>query len=154
MLAREHWGVGVVDRRHYLTTSQKNRRAVPDAWLHLAVKETHCAIWGEVDRGSEEQEYIKQKVHTILDFARNDHMDEFGIPLLAIAFVTTKGTYRLDSLVRWTEQALTDAGYTNYADIFRFTTIDDDTDVVLDPEQLFFSPVWRQLFSKQPVALV
>ena len=81
-------------------------------------------------------------------------MDEFGIPLLAIAFVTTKGAYRLDSLVRWTEQALTDVGYTNYADIFHFTAIDEDADDVLDSKQLFFAPVWRQPLSEKRVALV
>ena len=147
-------GVVVVDRRHYLTTAQKNRRAVPDAWVHLVVNETHCAIWCEVDRGSEEQEYIKQKVLSILDFARHDHKAEFGVPLLAIAFVTTKGEARLANLVHWTEQTLTDAGYKDFADVFRFTTMTEDPDAGVDPRQLFFAPVWRQPFSSQPGALL
>lgn len=146
-------GVVVADRRHYLTTTQKNRRAVPDAWVHLVVNETHCSIWWEVDRGSEEQEYIKQKILSILDFARHDHLNEFGIPLLAIAFVTTKGEYRLANLVHWTEQVLIKAGYRDFADVFRFTAIAEDSDAVVDPRQLFFAPIWREPFGRGQVRL-
>ncbi len=143
-------GVVVVDRRHYATTQQKNRSVIPDAWVHLIVQDTHCAIWGEVDRGSEEQAYVTQKVLSILRFAINEHLKEFGIPILAVAFVTTKGASRLDKLVRIAETALMDIPEASF---FRFTAVAEEHEWGIDPQELFFKPVWRTPFSRQPVTL-
>ena len=147
-------GVVLVERRHYLTTPQKNRRVIPDAWLHLLVQNTECALWSELDLGSEEQDYLRRKISAILNYALFEHSIEFGVPLLAIAFITTRGGSRLEKLVRWTEQELTETRKTAYADVFRFTQIPATNDVGLDPHEFFYTKQWRQPFSVDCVSLL
>lgn len=152
-LSENTGGVEVLERRHYVTTLQKDRAVIPDAWIHVAREHVHAGLWCEVDRGSEEQSYVKHKVRAIFQFARTKHRGEFGIPLLAIAFVTTCGTQRLLHLVQWVEQVLVAEGYTGYALVFRLAAIDEHAEV-LDPAQLFFAPIWREPFAEQMVSLV
>jgi DNA-binding PadR family transcriptional regulator len=144
--------IQVAERRHYLTTKQKNRSAIPDAWVHLIEDgKHHFGLWCEVDRGTEEEAYIKQKVSTILVFAETSYEEEFEIPALLICFVTTRGKHRLGKLVQWTEKALEETGKIHYQEFFRFALIPEGS---LDPLWLLYEPIWCMPFHPNTVPLV
>jgi DNA-binding PadR family transcriptional regulator len=145
-------GIQLEERRHYLTTKQKNRMAIPDAWVHLIEDgKHHFGLWYEVDRGTEEEAFIRSKLAAILAFAEDSYEEEFGIPALLICFVTTSEKSRLGKLIQWTEKALEEAGKPQYREFFRFALIPQGS---VDPLRLFCEPIWYMPFDSTTVALV
>ena len=140
-LAENEPDIELFDRRHYLTTPQKNRTAIPDAWAHLVIQQTHLALWFEVDRGTEEREYIKRKTGAIVDFALRGYLEEFAVPLQSIAFITTASIARLDQLIRWVAEEIPE----NMTAYFHLSYLPSDS----DPLELLVSPAWRRVDGAQ-----
>jgi Replication-relaxation len=142
-LAENEPDIDLIERRHYLTTPQKNRMTIPDAWVHLSMEQTHLALWFEVDRGSEEQEYIRRKVSTIINFAMHGYLEEFAVPLRAIAFVTTASLSRLTRLMDW----IVDEIPQNLVSYFHFARMPETSENTME---LFTAPLWQSINGDEP----
>ncbi len=145
LLSRVRPDIYLFETKHELFLKRTMKgAAIPDAWLDFRVNEKEqVCFWLEIDRDTEEVKAISQKIHAMVRFAKNSYQQVFRTPSLTIVFATTGTTGRAKSLIKWTEQVLTDMNETREADLFRFGLIPQGE---LDPAWLFFEPMWKRPF--------
>ena len=140
-----------------LMVSVGDRRVgvVPDGFLdfRLQVRGTtyQTAVWLEVDNGTEDSKYIKQKIRVLYEVVTNKvYRDFFHTESMTLAFATTAGDKRRGLLRSWVEEELASLGARSLAEVFLFTCLSPAP----DPVALFLSPCWVMPYQKQPLALL
>jgi hypothetical protein len=128
-----------------------------DAWLKFerVAKQVFYPVILEIDRGMEHSRRFKQHVGSRLAFLRSQQYQEvFGVPAGGIlAYATTGQTpsyreTRRRAMCAWTREVLDEMGLTNWAHIFRFTSLVYE-DIYATP--LFTAPIWYRLDQAAPV---
>ena len=140
------------DMRHELYLKRTIKGAVvPDGWLDFRRgKEQSCFLL-EVDRGTEDIKVFKEKIRSLVHFSKTSYQEIFHTPSITIVFATTTNSLRLQNMLTWTKQTLSEMRETQEADLFRFAAIPEGE---LDPAWLFFEKVWYRPFSDKPLALL
>jgi len=139
--------IRLIEMKHELILKRTMKGdVVPDAWLDFRIhdKEQIC-LWLELDRQTQSLKKISQKIHSMVLFARNAYQQVFHTPSLTIVFATTGGSERLSSLIKWTEQELSQMREVHEGDLFRFASIPEGE---LDPQYVFFTPMWVRPFDR------
>ncbi len=137
-----------------VTTYQNEKVGViPDAWLdfHLRGK-LRVSIVLELDRGTVQQKAFMRKLRGLLAYSQGPYQEFWNSDALTIAFATTAGARRCEQMRRWCEAMLKEAHHEDEADIFLFTALNENE--VWSPQTLFLSLIWRQPFTKSPIALL
>jgi len=155
--AKEHPNYSLVDvRLCYELEGQIVKRGaetvVPDAWLHVerVADEKRFPILVEIDRGSEDQERLKNHVRGRLEFIRSGEYERvFGTPAVVIAYATTgrvpaHAASRRHTMAAWTMEVLRELEIENWAGIFRLTSALEYTRLYAEGQVLFTRPVWYQ----------
>src|SRR5437763_7213783 len=131
---------------------------IPDGWLdfRMAVpdrpKPRRRCIVVELDRGTTSIAPFKQKLRALYAYAISEEYQElYGTDLCMVAYATTAGRQRLQSMIEWCEQELEQQRLEHEANLYRFTALPDGE---LDPRQVFCSPVWYKPYQKEPVSLL
>lgn len=144
--------ISLCELRHELRMKRTMKSPViPDGWLDFRRHNEQICFWLEVDRGTEEAKVFRQKLRSLVAFAKSSYQAVFETPSLTIVFATTAGNVRLERMLKWTEQELTQMHETVESDLFRFAIIPEGE---LDPSWLFFEPFWCRLFRETPLALL
>lgn len=141
-------------RKPVYVSSDQGRRVpvIPDAWLDFRIQDSFQVCMAvEIDRGTEEQKRWREKVARLLLYADGPYQEAFGTRSLTFAVATTAGYWRLMELMAWTRAELEARREQSQADLFLFAHIEPDT---IDPERVFLSPIWRQPFNEEPIALL
>lgn len=154
---RQHAGQVTIEIKKSSSLVQIPMVVVPDAWLDFRFPHTTAPkrpVLLEIDRGTEMQKYFKRHVASRIAFVKpnGEYHRLFGTNFVTIAYATTAGHRRLQNMLTWTEEILTDLGKQNYADVFRFTSLPEQGEY--DEEQLFQASSWRQPFENRPVSLL
>ncbi len=76
----------------------------------------------------------------------------FGTNLVTVAYATTAGQQRLRNMIHWTEEVLEASGKRNYAEVFRFCSLEDRGEI--EEDTIFHAASWYRPFSRQPVSLL
>ncbi len=132
--------------------SGKNRLVAVDGFLDVRIRnEEQACVCLELDRGTEDAGFWKEKVAALLAFANGPYQQAFGTEAITIAVVATPGPHRRDMLVQWTEQELSRRHERHEADLFRFL---DGEPTARTPEELFLSPIWLRPFGTAALPLL
>ena len=135
-----------------LTVSLGNAEVgiVPDGFLdfrlHIHGTTYQTGVWVEVDRGTEDQGCIKQKVRALYTvLAREMYRDYLQTGSMVVAFATTAGAPRLKALRLWVEEELKALGATESNEFFFLAVLSPEP----DPQTLFLRPLWTMPFVEQ-----
>lgn len=140
LLSRVAPDVCLFDMRHELLLKRMIKGSViPDGWLDFRRGTEQTCFLLEVDRGTEDVKVFREKIRALVRFAKTHYQEVFHTPSITIVFATTAGSGRLQNILTWTRQTLTEIGETQEADLFRFGLIPEGE---LDPAWLFFEPFW------------
>ena len=146
----------------YVTDQAGRKRAViPDGFLDFEVhteRPYRAPLCLELDRGTERQAAVREKVRNLVAFSRGPYQEAFGRRSLTICVVASPGGERLKQLITWTRAELTALSVSPAeADIFRFGAFALDWHVPEPerptPAQLFLEPGWYRLADDKPVPL-
>jgi hypothetical protein len=123
---------------------------VPDGFLdfRLLIRETtyQTGVWIEVDRGTEDQPYVRRKVRALQTvLAQEMYKDYLQTSSMVVAFATTAGAPRLKALRCWIEEELKTLHATESNEFFLLTSLPPE----IDPRTLFLRPVWSMPFVSQ-----
>ena len=118
---------------------QEKLTVIADGWLDIRFRlRNHTyqtAIWLEVDRGTEEQPQFRRRVRGLYAvIASKVCQQQFGAASPVIAFLTTAGNTRCNTMRAWVEQELTALQKQDDAEAFLLGTLPQDA---VDPEALF-----------------
>jgi hypothetical protein len=108
----------------------------------------------ELDRGSETNiAAFKKKLRAYVYYAAEGgaYHQMFGTHAMTIAYATTAGETRRQTMQRWCEQELQEQHVEYAASLFRFTALPQDT---LNPRPLFLSDGWYKPYEGKPVPLL
>lgn len=134
-----------------LSGEAQRMSVVPDGWFQLSVKDAPPQSFAlELDRGTEEQKLWRRKVAKIKAWAEGPYEDAFDTDNVTIAVVTPTPRRR-DTLRHWTVLELANRGWTDYEEIFLFTSADP---VLTSPRALFFDRLWYLPTGEPPVSLL
>ncbi len=151
--------------------SKRMKFVVPDAGLVFrkdqgeGKKSLQFAMLLEHDRGTEGQKTIKDKVRGLVAAVLSGAVKEyFGVQIENICFMTSAGSERMETLRKWTMDALTTLRVKpEIRDLFVFAywpyAVDERTNKImlheLNYEEVFFQPVWRMALKEEaPIALI
>jgi hypothetical protein len=113
---------------------------IPDAWMEFDLRDTTLAgIWLEVDMGTEQEQFFKEKIAKIVQFAETDYEHIFGTVPLTVAIATLAGEKRLMTILTWVEEVLLQTYTTAKADLFLLTQLSPGEH---DPRVLFLENSW------------
>jgi Replication-relaxation len=134
-----------------LAAEERTEPVIPDAWFQLRVADgLPVSIALELDRGTEEQKYWRQKVAALTAWAEGPYRDVYETDNLTIAIVCpTEG--RRDQLRGWTGRELARRQLHRLGDIFLFTAL---SPVTTTPFDFFFAAHWFNPDEKPPVAIL
>ena len=131
---------------------------IPDGWLdfRMAVvdrpKPRRRCIVLELDRGTTSIAPFKAKLRALYYYAISEEYQElFGTDLCMVAYATTAGTLRLQSMIEWCEQELEQQRLEHEANLYRFACLPDGD---IDPKRLFCEPVFYKPFEQETVSLL
>ena len=124
---------------------------VPDGWLDFRRGKEQTCFLLEVDRGTEDVKVFKEKIRSLVRFSKTAYQEVFQTPSITIVFATTTNSLRLQNILTWTNQTLSEMYETQEADLFRFAAIPEGE---LDPAWLFFEPVWTVPLGDTPLPLL
>ncbi len=116
---------------------------VADALIHLSRKDQDLVIWVEVDRGTEMQKRVREKIRAILWVLKSEYAALFGPLPVVVAFATSAGKRRLTTLLEWTSQELLSTYDQDQGDWFRFAEMPEGD---INPAHFFLQPIWRVPF--------
>jgi len=133
---------------------------VPDGWLDFRLnlattkKQLRKCLALELDRGT--GTYVpkvkkKFRAYVHYSFAGGGYSRTFGTNKLTIAYATTAGQNRVQTLKRWCEEALHEQGLEQEASLFRFALLPPGE---IDAKHLFLAPIWYKPFEKHPMPLL
>jgi hypothetical protein len=128
----------------------------PDGWTDFRINGEQHPIWWEVDRDTEHIRDWMHKIAGIVEYyAKGLYQERFGTDLLTVAVVSVPRTGRkpidrMWQLVNWTEQVLEHQGKKDWADVFRFTSLNP---AQVPPDTFFSMHYWYRPFdiSSQPL---
>lgn len=144
--------VCLCEMRHELLLKRTMKGPViPDGWLDFRRSTEQICFWLEVDRGTEDVRIFKEKIRSLVRFAKTGYEEVFHTSSITIVFATTAGNLRLQNMLIWTQQTLSEMGETQEADLFRFGVIPEGE---LNPTWLFFEPFWTVPWSDTPLSLL
>jgi hypothetical protein len=142
-----------------VTVEGKTVPVIPDAWILLGRTRTRSQIpiFLEIDRGMEFQKRFKEHIRARIQFYYSGEYERmFGSESVRIYYATSgqapeyrerrRATMRL-----WTSQVLEELHLQDWADVFRFASLEFDK---LYDLTLFEKPVWYRPDSPTPVALL
>jgi hypothetical protein len=139
------------------TQSTQTIKVVPDAWLDFEFlkhgqHQTWVPVLLEIDRGSEQQKYFKRHVTSRLEFIKPNggYKRMFDTNAVTIAYATTGNARRLQTMLTWTEEVLSDLDRKKWASVFRFCSLSGE----LDPNVLFQDSSWYRPHETKPVPLL
>ena len=152
LLSRVAPDMSLVEMRHelYLKGTMKGS-VIPDGWLDFHRNNEQMCFLLEVDRGTEDIRIFKEKIRSLVTFAKTGYQEVFHTPSITIIFATTAGSSRCNSMLTWTQQTLSEMNELQEADLFRFGTIPEGE---LDPTWLFFEVFWTMPGSESPLPLM
>jgi hypothetical protein len=133
----------------------------PDAAAHLILtvdsKRYHYRIALEIDRGTEDQRTFREKIRALLAWKQATYPSQ----TLTIAVVAVCGdaqtqtpdarAKRSANLKAWTEAELKKLPDPDSAPVFRFIGINP---AEIEPNHLFFAPIWTSEFDSELVSLL
>ena len=144
--------ISLHDMRHELLLKRTIKGPViPDGWLDFRRDNEQTCFWLEVDRGTEDVKVFREKIHSLVKFSKTGYQEVFHTPSITIVFATTAGSVRLQNILTWTQQVLSEMQETHEGDLFRFAVIPEGE---LNPRWLFFEPLWTAPFSETPLSLL
>jgi hypothetical protein len=122
----------------------KPRMTAADGFVDLEAFDYRYKLWLELDRGTEEMEQWKDKVEVLVRYCQTQPLEE---PLTIMVVVSVqkelRPAHRLKLLRGWTEQQLEKMGLLEWADLFRFRTIEPD---IIPYGEFFTGPHWVRPF--------
>lgn len=152
LLSRVAPDICLCEMRHELLLKRTMKGSViPDGWLDFRRGNEQMCFWLEVDRGTEDVKVFREKIRSLVRFAKIQYQEVFHTPSITIVFATTAGNVRCNNMLTWTKQTLTDMHEPQEADLFRFGVIPEGD---LDPAWLFFEPFWTTPGGVSPLPLL
>ena len=138
-------------------TGEQSVEVVPDLWLDFHFthpKQPHAPVLVEIDRGSEGLKKFKEKIKALLAFISGPgYKNMFGVRPVTIAYVVTAGPdNRLETILKWTHEVLTEQHMTNFADTFRFCRLYPHWET--EYTRLFTAPHWYRPADKRSLPLL
>lgn len=133
---------------------------VPDAWLSFSLrlanttKKREKNVVLELDRGSETNvSEFKKKFRAYVHYAAEGgaYSQMFGTNNVTIAYATTAGEKRQETMRLWCEQELREQGVEYAASLFRFTALPQGT---LNARAIFLAEGWYKPYESKPVPLL
>src|SRR5579859_3348054 len=119
---------------------------IPDSWIVFSVNETtSVGIWLEMDMGTEQEAFFRNKVSAIVDFFYTDYEQTFGNRPLLVAVATTAGEKRCQMLLTWIERELAARYEQDRRDLLRVAALQPGK---LDPRAVFLANVWYVPFKE------
>ena len=89
LLPRIASDISLHEMRHELLLKRTMRSVViPDGWLDFRRGNEQTCFWLEVDRGTEDVKVFRQKIHSLVTFAKSSYQELFATPSITIVFAT------------------------------------------------------------------
>ena len=152
LLPRVAPDICLCEMRHELLLKRTMKGSViPDGWLDFRRGNEQMCFLLEVDRGTEDVKVFREKIRSLVRFAKTGYQEVFHTPSITIVFATTAGSVRYNNMLTWTQQTLFDMHELQEADLFRFAVIPEGD---LDPAWLFFEPMWSVPGGVSPLPLL
>ena len=132
---------------------------IPDAWLlfERVSNGNQLPIFLEIDRGMEYRQRFKQHIRSRIQFIEDgSYTRMFGSRSVTIAYATTGESpaykeRRRQTMALWTSEVLAELGKKNWANVFRFASLDFKGFFDL---ALFEKPVWYRPDSPTPLTIL
>ena len=142
-----------------VTIEGKTVPVIPDAWILLERTRggSQIPIFLEIDRGMEFQKRFKEHIRSRIQFIQEGgYTRMFGSESVRIYYATTGQApeyreRRRATMCLWTRQVLEELRLQDWADVFRFASVEFDK---LYDLTLFEKPVWYRPDSPTPVRLL
>jgi DNA-binding MarR family transcriptional regulator len=132
--------IALSDVVHDYTLRLDTLSARPDVWASLHVGTEPLRLWIEVDRGTEEETKIKEKVMRIVDCISKEW--QRGRPT-HILFLVVSNQQRLKTIYKWIQEILNTLNIKGKT--FRVAYLDEGA---LYHNDVFFEPIWYQPFEE------
>ncbi len=128
---------------------------VPDGFLDfrlsIAGRLYAMPVWVELDRGTTWGKTLQLKLQKIIAAIHSlAFADLFGVSSVTVAIATTDRR-RIDLMRSFIQAELQRLGLAHLSNVFLLTSIPDG---LLDPEEIFLSPVWYTPGTTSPLALL
>jgi Replication-relaxation len=164
LLCRANPGISLVSMKHDLDMKREPMRVtldrqvvsiVPDGFLDfrlsIAGRLYALPVWVEIDRGTEWGNTLKLKLQKIISAIQTLAFQElFGVSSVTVAIATTDEK-RVDLMRSFIQAELQRLGVLHLAQVFLVTSLADG---LLDPQELFLSPIWYTPDTTAPLPLL
>lgn len=130
----------IFDMLHDVTLKRQKAESVrADIITHLGTNDAHAVLFWEIDRATEAQVKIRQKIRAILNYMKYEYQNPYGTPNITWLFLTTRNQWRFNNFLHWIEAELDELYQKNSKDMFRVAIMPEE----LTAQHLFFHPIWR-----------
>jgi len=165
LLCRVHPDIRLVSMLHDLdmkrtpmrvTLDRQVFKIVPDGFmdfrLSIAGRLYALPVWVEIDRGTEWGKMMQRKLYSLITAVQTHAFEAlFNVSNITVAFATTEGIKRRDTIVHFLKKELEATGLSHLASVFLVAALPD----IIDPLQVFLSPhMWFSPFHEKPSPLL